>query len=65
MSQKVKAIYRNGAFLPQSSYSLPNNTEVELVIKCCSGLHTDIVDPETRKEILKTLLQRMRQRNNS
>jgi predicted DNA-binding antitoxin AbrB/MazE fold protein len=50
MSQRVKAIYRNGAFLPQSAYSLPNNTEVELVIKCYSGLHTDIVDPETRKE---------------
>jgi hypothetical protein len=63
MTQKVRAIYHNGAFLPQVNCRLPNNTEVELIVKQSSPSHTDIVDPEARKEILKTLIQRMRQRS--
>lgn len=61
MTQKLKAIYQNGTFVPQSQCYLPNNAEVELTIRP-QNFNLDIIDPEARKEILKGLLQRMRQK---
>lgn len=61
MNQKLKAIYQNGTFVPQASCGLPNNTEVELTIHQSHILASDIIDPKARKEILNSLLQRMKQ----
>ena len=61
MLKKVKATYRNGAFILNSPYDLPENTEVELMVNCPSECAQDVLDPETRKAILHELLTRMRQ----
>jgi hypothetical protein len=61
MTQKLKAIYRDGAFVPQGACYLPNNTEVELTIRPDQSSNLDIIDPEARKQIFTALVQRMRQ----
>jgi hypothetical protein len=62
MTEKLKAIYRDGTFIPQANFSLPNNTEVELSIYRYCSLQSDIIDPEARKEVLNNLLQRMKKK---
>ena len=61
MLKKVKATYRNGTFIPNTPCYLPDNTEVELMIDVTSEYAHNIVDRETRKEILNALLSRMRE----
>ncbi|MGK7939474.1 MAG: antitoxin AF2212-like protein [Crocosphaera sp.] len=61
MLKKVKATYHNGTFIPNTPCYLPNNTEVELMIDVNSESAHNVVDRETRKEILDALLTRMRQ----
>ena len=60
MAQRLKAIYQNGAFVPQSPCDLPENSEVELVIEGPHVLPPLVTDPEERKRILEQLVQRMR-----
>jgi hypothetical protein len=64
MTEKLKAIYKDGTFIPQVDFSLPNNTEVELSIYRYCSLQSDIIDPEARKEVLNNLLQRMKKSRN-
>lgn len=33
MTQSLRAIYRNGAFIPQTAFELPEGTEVELLVQ--------------------------------
>ncbi|WP_107667800.1 DUF104 domain-containing protein [Cyanothece sp. BG0011] len=61
MLKKVKATYHNGTFILNTPWDLPNNTEVELMVSCPSEYGEDVLDRETRKEILNALLARMRQ----
>lgn len=61
MTQKFKAIYRNGAFIPQGDCHLPNNAEVELTIIHEQNFYLDIIDPEARKQISNALVRRMQQ----
>ena len=60
MAQRLKAIYQNGAFVPQSPCDLPENSEVELVIEGPHVLPPLVTDPEERKRILEQLVERMR-----
>jgi predicted DNA-binding antitoxin AbrB/MazE fold protein len=60
MSQRLKAIYQNGAFIPQGPCDLPENSEVELIIESPRVLPPKVTDPEERKRILKELVQNMR-----
>jgi predicted DNA-binding antitoxin AbrB/MazE fold protein len=60
MSQRLKAIYRNGAFIPQGPCDLPENSEVELIIESPGVLQPTVTDPEERKRILRELIQNMR-----
>jgi predicted DNA-binding antitoxin AbrB/MazE fold protein len=60
MAQRLKAIYQNGAFVPQSPCDLPENSEVELVIEGPNLLPPLVTDPEERKRILAQLVERMR-----
>ena len=59
MAQRLKAIYQNGAFVPQSPCDLPENSEVDLVIEP-RVLQPLVTDPEERKRILDQLVDRMR-----
>jgi hypothetical protein len=65
MSQKLKAIYKDGTFIPKANCSLPNNTAVELSIYRARSADSDIIDPDVRKEVLYSLLQRMKQIKNN
>lgn len=61
-SETIRAIYRDGTFIPQAPCSLLDNSEVELVVRCAvRPQNVDILDPEARQQILNTLLRRMRQ----
>ena len=60
MSQTLKAIYRDGAFIPQSPCDLPEGTEVELVVHEPDAVQPEVTDPEERKRILKEVVDNMR-----
>jgi predicted DNA-binding antitoxin AbrB/MazE fold protein len=60
MSQRVRAIYQKGAFIPQEPCNLPENSEVELIIENPHIIPPAVTDPEERKRILSELVQNMR-----
>jgi predicted DNA-binding antitoxin AbrB/MazE fold protein len=61
MSQALKAIYRNGAFILQTTCDLPEGTEVELLIRSPQVVPPPIADAETKLRLLKLLIARMQQ----
>ncbi len=60
MSQRLRAIYQGGAFIPQGPCDLPENSEVELVIEIPRVQPPPVTDPEERKRIMNELIQSMR-----
>jgi len=60
MSQTLKAIYRDGAFIPQTPCDLPEGSEVELTITETRVMPPKATDPEERKRILEGMVARMR-----
>lgn len=61
MSQALKAIYRNGAFILQTVCNLPEGAEVELLIQSPHVVSPPISDSETKRHFLKALVERMQQ----
>ena len=61
MSQALKAIYRNGAFILQTACNLPEGAEVELFIQSPQIVSPPISGLETKQRLLKSLLERMQQ----
>ncbi|MDT5061585.1 MAG: hypothetical protein QOH63_2044 [Acidobacteriota bacterium] len=59
MSQRLKAVYREGAFIPQMPCDLPEGAEVEITIHEANILPPEITDPEERKRIMSELIQNM------
>ena len=59
MHQAIKAIYRNGAFILQTAFELPEGTEVELLIQSSQVVSPSISDLETKRQFLKSLVERM------
>jgi predicted DNA-binding antitoxin AbrB/MazE fold protein len=59
MSQRLKAIYREGAFIPQMPCDLPEGAEVEITIHEANFLPPEVTDPEERKRIMSELIQNM------
>lgn len=62
MSRKLKAVYHGGAFVPQAPCDVPEDSEVELIIQGPFLLPAEVMEPDERKHILKTVVKRM-QRN--
>lgn len=60
MSQTLKAIYRGGAFIPQTPCDIPEGSEVELTISEARVMPPKATDPEERKRILEGMVARMR-----
>jgi predicted DNA-binding antitoxin AbrB/MazE fold protein len=58
--QRLKAIYRNGAFVPQTPCDLPEESEVELTVHESSTIPPNVTDPEERKRIMDELVKNMR-----
>jgi hypothetical protein len=61
MSKSLKAVYRRGAFIPETPCNLPEESEVELIVQGPGLTQPEIVDPEERASILSNLVVRMRQ----
>ena len=61
MPQALKAIYRNGTFILQTSCDLPEGAEVELLIQSPQVVSPPISDPATKQRFLKELIDRMQQ----
>lgn len=61
MPQPLKAIYRNGTFILQSAFELPEGTEVELLIQPPQVVSPLVSDLETKQRFLKSLVERMQQ----
>jgi predicted DNA-binding antitoxin AbrB/MazE fold protein len=60
MQDTVRAVYRNGAFVPVVPCNLPEETEVEVVVQGASGILPPLVtDPAERARIRKELIARM------
>lgn len=60
MAQSLKAIYRNGAFVPQTPCDLPEGAEVRLIIENPNLLPPGETDPAERKRILERMVKRMK-----
>jgi predicted DNA-binding antitoxin AbrB/MazE fold protein len=60
MAQSLKAIYRNGAFIPQTPCDLPDGAEVELTVRTAEIEQPAEPDPEERKRILARMVERMK-----
>ena len=56
MSQALKAIYRSGAFILQTSCNLPEVVEVELFVQSSQVVPPRIVDINARQNFLKLLV---------
>ncbi len=61
MTQALKAIYRNGAFILQTAFELPEGTEVELLIKSPYVVSPPISNPEAKQRFIRSLVERMQQ----
>ncbi|MFB2879046.1 antitoxin family protein [Floridanema aerugineum] len=61
MSYAVKAVYRNGAFVLQTACNLPEGAEVELLIRSPLIVSPPISDPDTKRQFLQQLIERMQQ----
>lgn len=59
MPQTIKAIYRNGAFIPQTAFALPDGTEVELFIQSPQLVSPRICDLKEKQQFLQSLTERM------
>lgn len=60
MTQRLKAVYQRGAFVPREACNLPEDSEVELVVEGPYIIGPRETDPEERKRILKTIVDSMR-----
>jgi predicted DNA-binding antitoxin AbrB/MazE fold protein len=59
MSQTLKAIYRAGAFIPQTPCDLPEGAEVELTVHEPHTIPPKVTDPEERRRLMDELIQNM------
>jgi predicted DNA-binding antitoxin AbrB/MazE fold protein len=59
MVQRIKAIYRNGAFYPEEDFDFPEDTHTEILIETPNIIPPKTKDLEERKKILEDVLQSM------
>lgn len=61
MNRKIKAIYRDGSFIPQEPCDLPEEAEVDLIIQGPAVIPPQVLDPKEKELILKRLKRRILQ----
>ncbi|HJQ33879.1 MAG TPA: antitoxin family protein [Pyrinomonadaceae bacterium] len=59
MSQTLKAVYRDGAFIPQTPCDLPEGAEVEITVRAPNLIPPKVTDPEERRRLMDELIQNM------
>ena len=61
MSQRLRATYRGGIFVPESPCDLPEGAAVDLTVHGPLLLPPEVTDPEERGRILARMMERMQQ----
>jgi len=56
----VKAVYRNGKFVPEAACDIPEGTEVELTVRVARCSPPTVTDPTERDRILSALTKSMK-----
>lgn len=59
MIQRIRAIYRGGAFCPETPCDVPENAEVDLLVQTPTVLRPTVTDAHQRLQILRQVTQRM------
>jgi len=59
MIERIRAVYRDGAFLPETPCSFPENFEVELLVQGTTVRSPCVSDSEERLRILRQVTERM------
>ena len=59
MIQRIRAIYRDGAFRPQKPCDFPENAEVELLVQETTVCAPSVSDRSERLRILRRITERM------
>ena len=60
MTYRTKAIYRGGAFVPETRCDLPEESEVDLLVQGPFVTAPSITDPEQRTRVLQQITERMK-----
>ena len=61
MNYHTKAVYRGGAFVPETQCDLPEEAEVDLQVQGPLHVSPAITDPEQRDCVLRRITARMKQ----
>lgn len=59
MTRRLKAVYRDGTFVPVVRPELPEGSEVELVVHGPFVIPPEVTDPEERAKILQKVIEGM------
>jgi len=59
MTERIRAVYRDGVFLPETPCNYPENFEVELLIQGTTSRGPCVIDSEQRLRILRQVTERM------
>ena len=59
MIQRIRAVYRNGAFCPETPCDLPDDSEVDLLVQEANVRGPSVTDPDERARILHRITERM------
>ena len=60
MTYRTKAIFRGGAFVPETRCDLPEDAEVDLLVQGPLLVPPAITDPEQRACLLRQITERMK-----
>ncbi len=59
MTQVIRAVYRDGAFRPETPCDFPENSEVEILVQESRVRGPSVNDPAERHRILRQIAERM------
>ncbi|HVG18350.1 MAG TPA: antitoxin AF2212-like protein [Blastocatellia bacterium] len=59
MSQRIRAVFHDGVFVPRQPCDLPEGSEVEVIVRQPHVLPPEESDPEERARILRAMVERM------
>jgi len=59
MIERIRAVYRDGAFRPATPCNFPENSEVELLVQETTLRDPSVSDPDEHLRILQRVTERM------
>ncbi len=60
MDTVVNAVFRNGVFVPTIDCDIPENTEVQVIVRGSASTPQVVADPEERAKIRREVVEAMR-----